>query len=70
MKKLTEESKNKLVNICIWVYMVIVAIVAVFLCIWYPNILENLFLFGIFILIAPLIPGAIVMNIILWLFDK
>lgn len=70
MKKLTEESKNKLVNICIWVYMVIVAIVAVFLCIWHPNILENLFLFGIFILIVPLIPGAIVMNIILWLFDK
>ncbi|MFR0581421.1 hypothetical protein ACLUXQ_02815 [Limosilactobacillus mucosae] len=59
MKKSTEESKNKLLNICIWVYMVIVAIVAVFLCIWCPNILENLFLFGIFILIVPLILGAI-----------
>ncbi|MFR0617155.1 hypothetical protein ACLUWF_03110 [Limosilactobacillus mucosae] len=70
MKKSTEESKNKLLNICIWVYMVIVAIVAVFLCIWCPNILENLFLFGVFILIVPLIPGAIIMNIILWLFGK
>ena len=43
MKKSTEESKNKLLNICIWVYMVIVAIVAVFLCIWCPNILETPF---------------------------
>lgn len=50
--------------------MVIVAIVAVFLCIWCPNILENLFLFGIFILIVPLIPDAIIMNIILWLFGS
>lgn len=70
MKKSTEESKNKLLNICIWVYMVIVAIVAVFLYIWCPNILENLFLFGIFILIVSLILGAIIMNIILWLFGK